>query len=255
MSGRWFRFYDSVPDDPKVGLLTPELFRSWVYFLCISSRNKGVIGDDLKALSYTLRVSKKCTHDYIQALVSVGLLDKIDGGWTPHNWGSRQYKSDVSTERVKRFRNVSKTVSETPPDTDTDTDTDKNMLLRNSRPKQVSDPPNGKTKRTRNRKNYPEQFQAFWAEYPTDPLMSKKRAADAFQKLTPEDAAIAIASMKNFRAYCAKHPDYRPVHAERYITQRRYDGFIGSAITVELSIDPQLAKMQALEADHRKVTP
>jgi len=37
------------------------------------------------------------------------------------NWDKRQFKSDDSYSRVKRFRNV----TETPPDTDTDTDTEK----------------------------------------------------------------------------------------------------------------------------------
>jgi hypothetical protein len=53
-------------------------------------------------------------------LHGAGLLDKTETGFTPHNWKGRQYKSDVSTERVKRFRetkrNVSSTVSETPPE-------------------------------------------------------------------------------------------------------------------------------------------
>jgi hypothetical protein len=40
------------------------------------------------------------------------------------NWRKRQYKSDISTGRVKRFRERSRNVSETHSDTDTDTDTD-----------------------------------------------------------------------------------------------------------------------------------
>jgi hypothetical protein len=55
-------------------------------------------------------------------LHAAGLLDKTETGFTPHNWNGRQYKSDVSTERVKRFRqhkrNVSSTVTETAPETD-----------------------------------------------------------------------------------------------------------------------------------------
>jgi hypothetical protein len=41
---------------------------------------------------------------------------------SPHNWDKRQYKSDVSTERVKRFRNGKRNVSETPPETEADTE-------------------------------------------------------------------------------------------------------------------------------------
>ena len=53
-----------------------------------------------------------------------GLIDERRGLLSPHNWHKRQYKSDVSTDRVKRFRKraleVSVTQEETPPDTDTE---------------------------------------------------------------------------------------------------------------------------------------
>jgi hypothetical protein len=37
-------------------------------------------------------------------------------GLSPHRWNERQYKSDVSTERVKRFRQRPRNGSETPPE-------------------------------------------------------------------------------------------------------------------------------------------
>ena len=40
--------------------------------------------------------------------------------WAPHNWAKRQYKSDTSTERVKRFRNAQRNNVETPPESDTE---------------------------------------------------------------------------------------------------------------------------------------
>lgn len=55
-------------------------------------------------------------------LRKAGLIDEDDQGIRPHNWHVRQYKSDVSTGRVRRFRqrrgNVSSTVSQTPPETE-----------------------------------------------------------------------------------------------------------------------------------------
>jgi hypothetical protein len=62
--------------------------------------------------------------EWITKLVRGGLLDNNDGVFSPHNWNGRQYKSDGSTERVKRFRekhrnvscNVSSAVSETGPE-------------------------------------------------------------------------------------------------------------------------------------------
>jgi hypothetical protein len=56
----------------------------------------------------------------VTELHRAGLLDKVDGGFAPHNWEGRQYKSDNSTERVKRFRErksaVDPAVSETRPE-------------------------------------------------------------------------------------------------------------------------------------------
>jgi hypothetical protein len=77
-------------------------------------------------------MTRNKTVEMLASLMDAGLIeDHLDGGFTPHNWLKRQYKSDVSTERVKRFRNAHETFqkrretkSETPPDTDTDTDTD-----------------------------------------------------------------------------------------------------------------------------------
>ncbi len=49
-----------------------------------------------------------------------GLIDPVGDAFEPHNWRKFQYKSDTSTDRVKRFRGVSRNGSETAPDTETD---------------------------------------------------------------------------------------------------------------------------------------
>jgi hypothetical protein len=54
----------------------------------------------------------------IADLVEYGLLEDRGDVVAPHNWLKRQYKSDVSTERVKQFRKRRGNVSETPPDTE-----------------------------------------------------------------------------------------------------------------------------------------
>lgn len=76
------------------------------------------------------------------------------------------------------------------------------------------------------RRTYPEAFEAFWRDYPTDPNMSKKAAAEKWSRLSPEDREAARAAVPAFRAYCSANPTYRPVHAERFLSQRRFDGFL-----------------------------
>lgn len=80
-------------------------------------------------------------------------------------------------------------------------------------------------KPAKRRHSYSEKFSEFWDAYPTDALMSKAITGKAFEVMSPEDQDAAIGSIPAFKAYCSQHPDYRPVHAVRYLTQRRFEGF------------------------------
>lgn len=83
-----------------------------------------------------------------------------------------------------------------------------------------------RTKAPRKRLSYTELFLAFWTAFPTDSLMSKSEAYKAFCALSEEEQAQVVQSVPAFKAYCSAHPDYRPIHACRYITQRRFEGFL-----------------------------
>jgi len=126
---RWFRLYDDVLNDPKVQRLSGETFKLWINLLCIASKHGGVL-PSLDDLAFQLRLPALVCKTEIDTLKSAGLIDG-DKKLKPHGWDKRQYKSDTSTERVKRFRercrNAPETVNETVPDTDTETDTEKNI--------------------------------------------------------------------------------------------------------------------------------
>jgi len=113
---RWFRFYDDAVNDPKLLRLPDDLFRAWVTLLCIASKNEGVLppAEDI-ALALRIKPAKVC--EWITKLVRGGLIDQAGNSFAPHNWKGRQYKSDVSTDRVKRFRNGKRNVSETASET------------------------------------------------------------------------------------------------------------------------------------------
>jgi len=118
---RWLRLYDDTINDPKI-LKLPEATRwHWIAMLCIASKNDGAL-PALDDVSIQLRVTAAKATEIIAVLVKAGLLDKTETGFAPHNWNGRQYKSDVSTERVKRFRNGKRNVSETPPEAETETE-------------------------------------------------------------------------------------------------------------------------------------
>jgi hypothetical protein len=113
MANYWFRFYSEVLEDPKVQRLSAENFRQWVNILCLVSRQNTPTLPDIEDLAFSLRLTEKATQRVVDELVLAHLLDHTEQGLEPHNWRGRQYKSDVSTDRVKRFRAKSETLHET----------------------------------------------------------------------------------------------------------------------------------------------
>lgn len=124
---RWFRVYDDLVDDPKVQRLPAELFKAIINLWCLASQNGGVL-PALDDIAFKLRIKSDKLYTLMTALRNAGLLDDDETGTHPHNWQSRQFKSDVSNERVKRFRerqkavtgNAGVTLHETPPEADTE---------------------------------------------------------------------------------------------------------------------------------------
>lgn len=126
---QWFRFYECALDDPKVQTLTGDDFKSWVNILCVACRKDGLL-PNVRDLAFMLRMDENACQTLVERLVNATLIDRRNGGangahYAPHGWDKRQYKSDGSTGRVKRFRERSKPVTETPPDTDTEADTER----------------------------------------------------------------------------------------------------------------------------------
>jgi hypothetical protein len=116
--------YDELLDDPKVQRLSGDDFKGWVNLLCLMSRGSANLSDE-NDIAFALRIDVRKAKAMIARLVDAGLIIKEDQGFEPYKWNERQYKSDVSTDRVKRFRERSKTVSATAPDTEADTETEK----------------------------------------------------------------------------------------------------------------------------------
>ena len=192
--GRWFRFYDDTLNDPKSLKLSDKTFRIWVGMLCAASKNDGILPpfDDLVIL---LRIRADKLQPEIEKLIAAELIDHDDAGLHPHNWNTRQYKSDVSTDRVKRFRNAERNVSETPPETETETETE-------TEKKETS---------LRSVDDWPNDFQeAFWKLYPRKfgkrgaikELERVRKLGVPWEKLISAVAAYAATADPQF----TKHP-------------------------------------------------
>lgn len=179
-SDSWFRFYNTAVDHPKVMMLSDAHFRAWVRLMSLASKLGGVIPADLPLIAQTLRKSSGKAADILQVLQSAVLLDPVDGGgWRPHNWNEKQFKSDVSTDRVRAFRERSRNVSETDHKQRQSTETKKK------------------------KDNALSRFQDFWAVCP------KKTGQGAAEKAWPRalalvngDAEVLIAGMRAYAATC-----------------------------------------------------
>jgi hypothetical protein len=139
---RWFRLYNEVLDDPKVQKLSGPDFKLWVNVLCLAARHDGRLPPE-SDVGFALRLEPKATAAILLRLSKAGLIDMVEGVLIPHGWNDRQYKSDVSTDRVKRFRkrsgnvslDVSKQLDETPPETEADTETEVTLAKAKAEPK------------------------------------------------------------------------------------------------------------------------
>lgn len=209
---QWFRFWNEALDDPKVQQLDGDLFKSWVNLLCLCSKQEG-LPRSVNDIAFALRMAPDGCQTVLQRLSSAGLLDKVSGGvdgmhYAIHSWEKRQYKSDSSTDRVKRFRerssNVSETVIETRPDTDTDTDT-----------KQIK-------KHTKKKSPSVDGFDLFWNEYPRKigRGLAVKAWSKAIAKSSSDDIRSALARWKASRDFPAEEK-YIP-HASTWLNAERW---------------------------------
>lgn len=124
MANMWFRFYAEFINDPKVQMLSHADQRHYIMLLCIRCSNGDVTFHET-ALAFQLRVSVEEWREIRNTLIASRL---IDNDAQPLGWDSRQYISDSSTSRVKKFRekNVKRprNVSVTPPEAEAEADTE-----------------------------------------------------------------------------------------------------------------------------------
>lgn len=221
----WWRAYDEAVDDPKLQLLPPPLFKGWFNLLCLASANGGIL-PLADAIAFKLRITEAKVGALIEDLVQRGLIDEFEGKLRPHNWDGRQFKSDVTdptnAERQRRYRErygvTAKSVTVTPPRVQR-TDTDTERKKESCRVADATPTP------SRKRKTYSEEFEGFWSSYPRTPVMSKTEAWKAWEKLSPEDRVNSAEAVPRFVEWLRGKPDHPAVHACRFLSQRRFEGF------------------------------
>lgn len=203
---RWFRFYSDAVRNPKVARLNDQQFRLWVELLTVAAENDGLI-PPLEDLKHVLKRRLDHLSRGLEGLIRAELMDALEVGYEPHNWGERQYKSDTSTERVRKFRekrNVSVTPPETETETDTETDTDikepNGSLSEKSKAKRATAlPKNWKPELT-------EAMQAMVSQWPVGELA---RQVESFRDHAAANGRTARDWQAAFRTWARKADEWR----------------------------------------------
>jgi hypothetical protein len=129
MPNPWFRLYSEIIDDEKLLLLAFQ--DRWHFVALLALKNRGVLDENEgemlhRKLCVKLGLHKAELEELGKRLSDVGLIDRAT--FQPLAWDDRQFRSDGSTERVRKYRERMKrfsNVTVTAQDTDTDTDTEK----------------------------------------------------------------------------------------------------------------------------------
>lgn len=211
---QWFRVYSDLVDDPKVQKMSPDLFKIWVNVLCLASRNDGLL-PSIEDIDFGLRINnQEKTQRHMETLENIGLLDRAGEFLRPHNWYGRQFASDVSTERVKRFRNRFNGVSETPPEQNR-SETDQ------IRSEQTPKPPSGAVCAN----GHAAHFAEFWKAYPK--RVGKAAALKVWMRLKPDSTTrdaitVAIAKQSKSQQWRTEGGRYIP-HPATWLNQGRWE--------------------------------
>lgn len=130
MTMQWFRLYHRIVDDEKLRLLAFEDRWHFVALCCLKADGLLDTPDDAlrtRKIAVKLGVQIRELDEIGRRLQEVGLVDEM---LHPIAWDELQYRSDNSSERVKKYREKQKrnsakrlcNVSVTSQDTETDTD-------------------------------------------------------------------------------------------------------------------------------------
>lgn len=139
MSNPWFRAYSEMVDDEKLRLLAFE--DRWHFVALLCCKNNGILesNDALmrRKVAVKLGLDLRELDEVARRLSEVGLIDQET--LQPLKWKERQFQSDSSKERVRKFREKIKkqdcndkeryrNVTVTAQEADTESETENNLI-------------------------------------------------------------------------------------------------------------------------------
>lgn len=234
---KWFRMYHEARTDGKLDFLSDTQFRVWFRLMCYASeqtlrgfiptRNKRLMAVEIAHGDVVL------FEETISILSELEIVQVRDDGISIVNWDKRQFDSDHSTNRWRKWKdqqetNVGQTLDKrssndvptenkqktTPPDPDLD--------------KELKDhvQPDG----------YTPEFESFWSEYPR--RKEKKSAFSEWnkrlkQKASPEDMILAAINYANECRQQNREQTFIK-HAKTFIgSSRPYEDYLNTQVPEE----------------------
>ena len=100
MSNPWFRMYSEFATDPKVQMLPESMQRRLLMLFCLRC-NESIDGASDEEVAFALRIDGDAIAETKKLFVHKGFIDE---SWNIAKWDSRQFTSDSSAERVRKYR-------------------------------------------------------------------------------------------------------------------------------------------------------
>lgn len=120
MAQEWLRLYRRTVNNPKLQKLGLEAVGFWTNCLCLSD-DDGYL-PNIADIAWAMRVSETDTETFLVTFQRNRLvLRDDDGRYRLHDWDEHQKRSDVSTSRVRKFREKRQKLNETAHETNTET--------------------------------------------------------------------------------------------------------------------------------------
>lgn len=137
----WFRLYNEIVDNIKIRMISPEY--RWYFIAIMACKCQNILKGDPELVQKVLTIKLDVTEEKLAEIKAhLLMVNLIEPDFTPVGWSERQYKSDHSTARTRKFNNKNKNgkepfkeqpktvhgtefeLSMNGPDTDTDSDTE-----------------------------------------------------------------------------------------------------------------------------------
>ena len=248
----YFKFYSSDFLTGILGMEPDEIAVYTVIIVMIYDRGEPITAD-MDALAWRLRMSAKRFKNVVDRLIAQGKLTLADGRFGNARAEKEMQKRKILSDKQAENANARWSSGEEKPlqnngppmpphPVGIPVGNAEPMPTRSQKPEAKEDRnltvscPKPAAPGLRTRASYPDDFEEFWRAYPTDANMSKAEAGKQWARLNADDRRAAIAATQGFREHCRANPDYRPLHAMRFLSQRRFDGFAAKAASAPTQV-------------------